>query len=220
MAQLKTYIVRFSNRITPVEVDFFRGAVIGAAELRGSDLYHNHLHEGLRMKYPLIQYKILDGRAAVVGVGDGADELKALAPHLEKVMHIGYKDIDFHISRVEEATTNVEVSQQVEHYSLSGWMPLNQHNVRQFHACKDEGLRMRILEQVLTGNILSFFKGFGHFTTDRILCHIDHRGPILNEEYKKVMMKTMDIDFRCNVRLPYGIGLGKGCSLGHGTLTM
>lgn len=218
MIQLKSTIVRFANHITPREIDFFRGAIIEAASMGGSVLFHNHTADGFRYKYPLIQYKILDGCAAVVGVGDGTDALHALLPFLEKNMNIGYKELPFRVMSVDDVVTNVDITDHMLRYVLTDWMPLNQENVRLFHSTKDRRLRRQMLERILEGNIATLFDGIDYSTDKKYYCHIDEQGDIHNEMYKGVQMKTMDVAFSCNVILPAKLGLGKGSSHGHGTI--
>ena len=44
----------------------FRGAMI---EMSGSDpLFHNHQADGFHYRYPLIQYKLIDGHPGILGI--------------------------------------------------------------------------------------------------------------------------------------------------------
>lgn len=220
MIQLKNTIIRFANNLKQEETDFFRGAVINTAEMSGSVLFHNHTPEGLRWGYPLIQYKSLDGRAAIVGIGEGADELLKVRPYLDREMHIGIKAMNFNVVSTEEITSAVGLSKHLMHYVLTGWMPFNQQNVRVFHTMKDERERNIMLESILVGNILAFFKGIKLFVDDNVVCRIESRSPIQNTLYKNMKMKTIDVAFYTNAILPNCLGLGRGTSLGHGTITL
>lgn len=66
---VKTLVIKFNNEIYPDEIDCFRGAVIHAMD-GANVLFHNHLEgAGLRYSYPLIQYKRIHRKAAIVCVG-------------------------------------------------------------------------------------------------------------------------------------------------------
>ena len=63
-------IVKFCNKITPQEIQQFRGAVI--ASLNEKDiLFHNHTEDGVSYHYPRIQYKRIHQKAAIVCVKEG-----------------------------------------------------------------------------------------------------------------------------------------------------
>jgi hypothetical protein len=75
-----------------------------------------------------------------------------------------------------------------------------------------------MLERMLIGNILSFAKGMKIHLDKKIQCKI-----ISSEEprlvtYKGIKMMSFDVMFKTNVSLPNYIGLGKGVSLGFGTV--
>lgn len=66
--KLKIWVVLFCNEIGSEEVSAFRGAVVANS---GSEslLFHNHASdEGFRYRYPLIQYKRIHRKAAIVCV--------------------------------------------------------------------------------------------------------------------------------------------------------
>lgn len=220
LRMLKNTIIRFSNHLEPEETEYFRGAIINTAEMMGSVLFHNHTSEGFRWGYPLIQYKSLNGRAAIVGIAEGADELLKLRPYLDRELHIGNKIMKFNVVSTEEITSDVGLSKHLMHYVLTGWMPFSQQNVRTFHSMKDELERKIMLESILVGNILAFFKGIKLFVDDNVVCRIEGRGPIQNTLYKNMKMKTFDVAFYTNAILPNNLGLGRRTSLGYGTITL
>ncbi len=210
--------IRFANSLKAVELPFLRGAMIEAASLHDASLFHNHTDEGFRYAYPLIQYKILQGRAALVGVNQGANDLLWLRPYLSREHHIGFKNILFEIMSIENAEAQIGVSSHTMRYRLNNWLPLNQKNDRLFHSTKDESKRLMLLEGILTNNIVAFFQAFDYSPSEHIFCSIERRGPIEKVMYKDVQMRAVDVDFITNALLPLNIGIGKGTSLGHGII--
>lgn len=70
MYNLPIVIIQFANEIDSQKVVWFRGALI--ASLKEKDLlFHNHDDNKLRYSYPLIQYKRIHGKVAVMAVGKG-----------------------------------------------------------------------------------------------------------------------------------------------------
>lgn len=62
MKKIKILCVRFRNELRPFEIEMFRGAVLDKLQETASVLFHNHVGDGFRYSYPLIQYKCLGGR--------------------------------------------------------------------------------------------------------------------------------------------------------------
>lgn len=62
---MKYVIVFFEGRLLEREIPSFRGAIMGIA---GNDpLFHNHTEDAADInRYPRIQYKLIDGRPAIV----------------------------------------------------------------------------------------------------------------------------------------------------------
>jgi hypothetical protein len=78
--------------------------------------------------------------------------------------------------------------------------------------------KLQFLERILTGNILSFAKGVTlnidkslNISIIRII-----RGKQVS--FKGVKLIALNVEFRSNFFLPNHIGLGKGVSLGFGTV--
>ena len=60
-------VIRFKNEISLLEIPFFRGAILHALHGEANVLFHNHVDESsFRYSYPLIQYKRIQGKAAIV----------------------------------------------------------------------------------------------------------------------------------------------------------
>ncbi len=218
MTTVNITTIRFANHLSFEELSYFRGAMIETASLHDASLFHNHTEVGLRYDYPLIQYKLLQGRVAVVGVGQGANELLWLHPYLSRQLHIGIKDIPFEIMSIENAECQIGVTQRTMRYYLTNWMPLNQKNDRLFHTTQNETERLMMLESILTNNIIAFFHSLDYKPSEQIRCRIERRGPIEKVMYKDVPMRAIDVLFLTNALLPLNIGIGKGSSLGHGTI--
>lgn len=78
--------------------------------------------------------------------------------------------------------------------------------------------KVNFLEQVITGNILSFLKGIGYHAAEKIECAITQLKEPVEQSYKHVKFDTFDLMFVSNMELPDGIALGKSGSVGFGTL--
>jgi hypothetical protein len=205
--------------ISPKEVQYFRGSIIRLSN--GNPLFHNHVGEkGYHYSYPLIQYKRIQGYAALVGVNEGIDALHDFfAERGPFTLQIGNRQ-----ARCES------IAAQTEHiemtcadacrytYTIQQWLPLNQENYTVYQHAEGLVERVSMLEKILVGNILSFAKGLGYFFETPIVCQIldlEQKGTI---PYKGVELMNFSARFKCNVPLPEYIGLGKSASVGNGVI--
>ena len=74
MIKIPYMVVVFKNTLKSYELTEFRGAVINSIPPEMT-LFHNHLDDGYRFSYPLIQYKNVGGKAAIFCVGEGTKEI-------------------------------------------------------------------------------------------------------------------------------------------------
>lgn len=220
MNNVKTLIIRFANEIRQQDLRFFRGAVIAAVGQSDSTLFHNHDGEGFRYRYPLIQYKRIHKKAAIVCVGEGCDEIGAFFSRSDFRLQLGNQAEQlFEIEMVTPHRTVVQTWNDGFVYYINNWLPLNKENYQSYQQLEGIADRAQMLERILTGNILSACKGFGITIEGHIenkILQLDAPHPSI---YKGVSWTNFDAVVRSNVSLPDYIGLGKGASLGHGIIT-
>lgn len=219
MAKVRYLCIRFGNTIFPNEIPYFRSAVIEKTQ-RTSDAFHNHDQgNGFLYRYPLIQYKVTQRKASIVCLNEGADEIHHL---------LGRQDLDFQIGRRYEHYTiedvrlhyqEVGTNQELLHYSLLNWMPLNQKNHAEWNALESSlSGQAEMLSRILKGHILGFATGIEWQVEDEIIVHIDKIREMKLLPFKKQQMLAISLNFRSNVSLPDFIGLGKGSSVGFGVV--
>lgn len=208
--------VSFRGFLRQREVSQFRGAFIKALGDKATPLFHNHTSEGLRFGYPLVQYKILDGHPAVVGIGEETELLKTLRGQME--LAIGREKRLFEVEEVRSVPYSPVVQDAPKFYALHHYIPLNSENVGEFDSMLALTDRICFLENLITANILSFFKGIGYHcdeTLQTAITDIDKKEVL---HYKGVTFRGFDLRFISNVVLPANIGLGKSPSMGFGLL--
>lgn len=208
--------ITFDNELRPHEVTQFRGAVIQVLDDK-QVLFHNHIGDGIfRYRYPLIQYKILGGKAAMVCVGEGTQAVGEFFSSGNFDVIIGERNERLQLTRVEPRRCNVQVWDQMFKYRLRRWLPLNGENFKKYKACLSFAEKCTLLEKILKGNILSMGKGLGISFDKQFDCAITH----LEEPYiikvKSTKMMCFNIEFCCNVSLPANVGLGKHASINYG----
>lgn len=216
---IRTLTVIYNTDLTQKEIPLFRGAVIKSLGDRANLLYHNHTGDSTyRYSYPLIQYKRLNGKAAVTCVEEGADIIGQFLTETSEPLMLGERKATFEVEKVIPEKVEVGILEESIVYSLHHWLPLNSKNYEQYK--NTEGLidKIHILEHVLIGNILSFLKGIDIRLDEKLEIQITD---ILNQKlitYKKVKLMAFDIEFKANILLPSYIGIGKNASVGNGIL--
>ena len=188
-------------------------------------LFHNHHGDGqFRYGYPLIQYKILNGKPTVISLNDGVDLVTENFLELEK-LDLGDKEFSkpemkFQIKEEQLEVEAEELDMLPYKYSfITPWMGLNQRNYKKYdneirHSNKKA--EIKFLRKILIGNILSFAKGVDWWVEDEIKLFPELKKiPI---QFKKERMVGFKGVFYSNVFLPDNIGLGQSTSRGFGTI--
>jgi len=211
--------IQFDAEIAAYEVPAFRGAVIAKA---GPEhiLFHNHLNEREYLYgYPVIQYKRIGRNPALVCVDYGVDEVHHLFANQDLEVRVGERPVTLTVRNLQMDQYTLQIWQKTFDYRLYNWLALNQDNHRAYQDLPDELSRIAYLENILKANILSFAKGMKWNVDRTIQLRIDEIMRAKLVPYKKQRLQAFDIRFRTNVFLPDYLGLGKGVSMGYGTVT-
>lgn len=217
--EIHTLTVLYDTRIHNREIQLFRGAVIKSLGDKSNVLYHNHTgDETYRYAYPLIQYKRLNGKAAIVCVEEGADIIGQFLKEASEPLMLGDREVTFNVEKVMPEKTDVGITEMPITYRLHQWLPLNSKNYEQYKNSGNLVEKIQILERMLAGNILSFLSGVSVHLEEKFDVHITD---ITNQKlitYKKVKLMSFDIEFKANLSLPSYVGIGKNASIGNGVL--
>lgn len=218
MKRIKVLVIRFNNSIAHDEIPLFRGAIANAREDMNL-LFHNHLEDGrLRYSYPLIQYKRISQKAAIVCLGEGTDAIGQFFGACNFDVTLGDRQMKLEVESVKAYQCLVQLWNHDFSYRIRRWLPLNKENYETYLKTESIAEKYAFLERILTGNIVSFAKGLGiHFEQD-VTCKLTSISNSHLTLYKDVKMMSFDAEFKTNVSIPDYIGLGKGVSLGMGTV--
>ena len=216
---IRTLTITYDLPISQREIPLFRGAVLKSLGEKANLLCHNHTGaDTFRYAYPLIQYKRLNGKAAIVCVEKGVELVGQPLSELSGTIMIGKREANCLIEQIQTKDVPVHITDQPIYYQLHHWLPLNSKNYEQYQHTDDLIERIKILERVLIGNILSFLKGMDIHIENQLDVHITD---ILDQKantYKKMRLMAFDIKFKINISLPPHIGIGKNTSVGNGVL--
>lgn len=208
----------FANEMAPAEIPLFRGAVINSLK-EDEVLFHNHIDNNFRYAYPLIQYKLLRRKASIVCLNKGAEAIKMYLDNFASEIMLGKKPEKLILDSCLKTEFAAGIDCKEHRYLLRHWLPLNKQNFEQWICTESVSDKSRILERILTGNILSFGKGVGIIFEDEVKCTLTGIFRQYQSFYKGVRLTSFDISFSANVAMPENIGLGKGASIGNGILS-
>lgn len=182
-----------------------------------SPLLHNHLESGnLRYGYPLIQYKVIDSVAHLIGLAEGARLLNDLFLRIDKLV-IGETFFPVYSKNISFRSVEIGVCDTLQHYRfVTPWMALNQDNSRKYNAANSEKEKNALLVKTITGNFLSMFKSLNYTAAERILAQASMFEK--TAQFKGNAMIVFEGHFVANVMLPDHIGLGKSTARGFGTI--
>lgn len=185
-----------------------------------SPLLHNHYEDGsFRYKYPSIQYKVINNVPMLLGIGEGAALLPKLFLKI-KELDINGKKYAINSKNIKLQNEEVGYSNQLHDYKFATlWMALNQKNYPKYITLKNESDRQEMLNAILVGHILSFFRNMGVelSSNERLLAktQVQEKSTL----FKENKMVAFTGSFIVNAKLPLEIGLGKAVSRGFGTIT-
>lgn len=219
MKHIRTLTIITDAEIRQNEIPLFRGAVINSLGTHPNLYFHNHLTEdSFRYAYPLIQYKRLGGKAAIVCVEEAVDLIGQFLTEADSMLAIGERQVSWNTSHIQPARILVQVWESTFGYHISRWLPLNSKNYQLYKDIEGVADRVAFLEQILKANLLSMLKGLNiHLEKELILKITELSEPYLLYN-KGVKMMAFNADFKCNLSIPDNLGIGKNASIGCGVV--
>jgi hypothetical protein len=212
----------------------FRGAI--AATWPEQNLLHQHKNggdsgrqvsatcKGLNYIYPRVRYGIRDNFSGVItGIEEGVPILEELGRRLNQLkLRLGLMETRVAESILETMQSNFGFSDEGAKWNLfeflTPWLALNEDNYARYQVSGPAD-RLRLLERILIGNILSMSKGLGYVVTEEIkVSQLDVYPVRTPVRLKGVEMTGFKGTFAVNFELPDLLGLGKSVSRGFGTV--
>jgi len=179
-------------------------------------LLHNHGERGQGLyRYPLVQYKVIDGIPTVLAAAEGIQELLPLVTGCQELAlgNRSYPRGTLQLSLTDQEVGDADAP--VRYRFRTPWFGLNQENYRVYESAgQDE--RQALLDRVLAGNLLSLSKGLGVTVEVRLRVESALRPERVSFKGETVLGFTGE--FSANFILPELMGLGKSVSRGFGAV--
>lgn len=198
----------------------FRGAVIKKVG-HENVAFHQHLSDNKFLyRYPLIQYKQINRKAAIMCINYGVDEIHKFFEQTNRDLPVSGRVLDMSIDHLRMNNYTIRIAEQKTTYKLRNWIALNQANYIEYNRLTGVAEKALFLENLLKANILSFAKGIEWTVENPIEAKIQEITSSHTVTLKKQKVNAFDLLFTTNVFLPNYIGLGKSVSLGFGMVKM
>lgn len=213
---IRVLTILFNAELNQNEIQYFRGAVLKETGEEVNILFHNHDGEGFRYSYPLIQYKRIGAKAAIVSIEQGADIIGQFISRMTGEIKLGNRSTTIGIEKIIPARIRVQTWNRSFSYYLNHWLPLNSKNYKIFKDLKSDEEKKSLLEKILKGNLLSMLKGLGIHLEEELKVDITYIKDHKVIKYKETALMLFNAEFKSNLSIPNNIGIGKNASIGYG----
>ena len=206
--KLPQLIVRFKNQIAQKEIPDFAKAM---AEKTNNELITGNIP----YCYPVIQFKRINGQAAIVCIGEGTEQIGGFfSAAIGKMKN--EEEIEIETLKADKITVKAWAGDFT--YSIRKYLPLSSEHYAEYLSIKNERLRRDFIGKILKANIQLFAKRIGVGFDREVICVIKELEAKATVRYKNHSFASFDLIFSTNVSLPNFIGLGIGVSHGFGTV--
>ncbi|MCS6935783.1 MAG: CRISPR-associated endonuclease Cas6 [Chitinophagales bacterium] len=204
-----------------------RGAINQKIDAANHPLFNNHRGDEYVHENSLLQYKIIDGRAAMVAIGEGAvSELKWFAGVYDGQLRINNSAIpDAAIHRLLVRPLHAHIAPELVYcYTTPNWVPFdNIDKRREFEALHNDLQRLQFLEKLLVNHLVTLYKSIG---AQAVLAARKIQVRIMSGYERPAGVffihghpqQTFAIRFYTNARLCSDIGIGNAVTYAAGTL--
>ena len=217
---IKTLTLVFDIPLLPHQLPMWRGAI---AEHAGwdDDNFHNHAgaKERVLYRYPSVQYRSIDGKAALFALDNGVSAVQNMLLASDGELRMGKRSYRLLIENFKQSDYPLSMSAEMKPYFLKSWLALNEDNFRTWDRLPSLAQRTLMLEQILASNIIAFAKAVNWQLPQRLEVTLLQIRSTHTVQHKGVQMVAFDVSFSANIDLPEGLGLGKAVSHGFGVVS-
>lgn len=224
--KIRYSLITFDLPLPVHKIAAFRSAMIEWAG-RENDLLHNHLNQseesdkdrgGFTYRYPLVQYRVNRGKAALFALNEGADIVCEVLTKSNWELEFDRKITPLRIADFKNREFTLAYTPQPKTYFLQNWVALNQQNYLKYTQTNSLIERLEMLQKILASNIISFAKGVKWQIPQKFEVAIQELLRSDSLHFHQTKLSSFDVQFSCPLALPPEIGIGKAVSHGLGVL--
>jgi hypothetical protein len=192
------------------------------------DLFYNRNNETghSQNRYPLIQYTVVNGRAAIKAVNEGAETLLAVLDLLQKKENASCNKkfllskqnlVDLSHVEVHSSQHQIRLLTYKQQYLVRNWLPLDTHRYKAWMASQELKVLVELLDECLPRQLSAMLYGMDYQHNLPFLAHTT--SILTTHEKQQIYHETkvpFDCLFSCNLSLPEGLGIGQVPGIGYG----
>ncbi len=190
---------------------------IGRKFIDDSFLHHHSNDNKFIYRYPMVQYKVIDGKPLLIGIKDGVDSLWKVFDdmselNLDNTAHEIFEKKSF-LKQIHLGISDTTTS----YFFLTPWLALNEKNYEKYQRLGTWPKKKELLEKILIGNIISMSKSLGYTVPEPIKADIGRMKEVPTKLKGTPMLGFLGT-FSVNFSIPDYWGIGKSVSRGFGII--
>ena len=167
-------------------------------------------------RYPLIQYRVQQGKAAIFALNDGVQALQQVLATSDWNVNWNGQKRHLQIEELRTKTHQLEVQKTAEAYKLYDWIALNQENYEEWQNCANLVQRIQLLERLLRNHLMVFCYGMDWKPTQKVEVSIQNIEEMYALDLYDARVLAFTIEFKTNLTLPPYVALRQSSSQGFG----
>lgn len=222
MKNIPLLLLPFDLSLQLHEVPAFRGAML--AQTNPVERMHNHEPpEREEDLYPVVQYKSIDGKAAILMLERGIDASSRLLMRTRWSIQLrGRNETTTNFATLSPRAFNWDIgpAERFYTYRLRNWLPFNQKQFDKYRDIRRLKEIICLLEERLAYHLKAFACGMGCPEEQTLEAHILDSSFFRQGEIKVKQKKfiAFNLDFETNFVLPPLVGLGAKTAFGFGVV--
>jgi len=180
------------------------------------DQLGRHTSTNKFMRYPLVQYRVERGQAALFGIGQGVEAIRAWVLRQQGPLRMGGRSYRLQIVGMQEQRHCLQMLPAMQHYRIMDYLPFKQENYRLWQLADDLHARVDLLQRMLTGHILGFASAMNYSLPARLEVRPMAIRQMRSCSLHGIRHLAFNLIYKANINLPSGLGLGRGVSHGFG----
>ena len=207
----------FDLPLYPRQIPQFRGALTAQAGWEKDQLHNHNGKDKFHYRYPLIHYRVVKGKAAVVGIGEGAETLRRTLLEVRDIQMNG-KKIPLRIEHLSEEITTFKMLTEPKEYRLMDWLPLNQENYQTWKSTERLHQQVAFLDKMLVGQIITLCNGINWRLPNQLYAYVTEIHKTKKVKVHQQEQVAFNVSFKTNIDIPSALAIGRAVAFGYGTL--
>lgn len=224
---LRFMTLSFDLPLHPAQIPLWRGAFIEMAG-REYDFFHNHNNapktgsnrSNYHYRYPLIQYRMLHGHAAIYAINEGVEVLQEVLSKKNWTINWKGKPLNLKVVDIQMQEHSLRMLAKPKPYRLQKWLGLSPKNYAAWQQCDGLIAQVSLLERILATNLLMTCSSFNWRLPERLTVRITkiHKEQWVRCHGDRVL--AFSLSFKANIALPAQLATGRSVSLGFGWIEL